>query len=62
MQICLMSLSSLMLESVFTQVSTVIQTFSINKKCLSLSTGRPRYMQSFYLQIRVYGIENDPYL
>jgi hypothetical protein len=29
---------------------------------LLLSKGRPRYMQSFYLQICIYAVENDPYL
>ncbi len=29
---------------------------------LKLYTGEPYYMLSFYLPIRVYEIENDPYL
>jgi hypothetical protein len=29
---------------------------------LFINTGGPRFMRSFYLQIRIYAIENDPYL
>jgi hypothetical protein len=36
-----------------------LKTYQVSVKA---STGRPRYMRSFYLQICVYAIENDPYI
>ncbi len=47
------------------QIASLIHAFKIQIAGPSVSiysTGGPRYIRSFYLQICVYAIENDPFL